>query len=681
MTGLFGMYQVNVPIISFSVTSPSLYSLRSSYFFQFAQNDSSQVKALSVFVKALSVFVKAFGWRQLVPVYIDNEFGEGVIPFLTDSLEEVDARVPYRSAISPSATDGQILKELYNLMTMQTRVFIVHMRTDLSSKLFAKAREIGMMTEGYVWLTTNGIPNALRLSKFFSHQFHARCFGIQTYVPQTVKLVEFTPRWKQQFQQDNPTIIYASIDVFGLWAYDSAFALAMAIEEVGTATFGFQKTNASFNSVVLESLEVISRGIGFWTPQNGRVKKLGSSANSSIFSTPRRKLGLGPIIWPGDSLSVPKGWENPTNGKKLRVGVPMKDGFTELDKVTKDPSTNMTDVTGFGIDVFKAVVEMLLYALPNEFIPFAKSDRTSGGTYNDLVNQIYLRNFDAVVGDTTIRGNRSLCVDFTMPYTESSVVMVVPVIDMRNQNAWVFLKPLTWDLWLTTCCFFFFIGFVVWILEHRINEDFRGTLSHQVGTSVWFSFSTMVFVMLILTQSYTASLASLLTVQQLQPTVSNIKDNTYINELWKQLGFDDSKIKMFRSFEECDELLSKGSANGGIAAAVDETPSMKLFLAKYLHTAFPKRSPLILDLSQAVLNVTQGEVIMNIENKRYSVEKNCIDNSNPKVARYSLGLASFLGLFLIARVASILALIICVASFLHKYRHILMHPNDSRASG
>ncbi|XP_021805283.1 glutamate receptor 2.8-like [Prunus avium] len=756
--------QVHVPIISFSATSPSLNSLRSSYFFQFAQNDSSQVKALSA-------IVKAFGWRQVVPVYIDNEFGEGVIPFLTDALEEVDARVPYRSAISPSATDGQILEELYKLMTMQTRVFIVHMRTDLSSRLFAKAREIGMMTEGYVWLTTNGIPNELRYLNSSVISSMQGVLGIQTYVPQTIKLEEFMPRWKRQFQQDNPTIIDASLDVFGLWAYDSAFALAMAIEEVGTATFGFQNTNASFNSAVLESFEVSkygpelcqalsttrfegiagdfslvdgqlqssnfeivningggARGIGFWTPQNGLVKILGSSANSSIFSTPKSKLGLGPIIWPGDSLSVPKGWENPTNGKKLRIGVPVKDGFTELVKVTKDPSTNMTDVTGFSIDVFQAAVEMLPYALPYEFIPFAKSDGTSAGTYNDLIYQIYLGNYDAVVGDTTIRGNRSLYADFTMPYTESGVVMVVPVIDMRNQNAWVFLKPLTWDLWLTTCCFFFFIGFVVWVLEHRINEDFRGTPSHQVGTSVWFSFSTMVFshrervvsnlarfvmviwvfVMLILTQSYTASLASLLTVQQLQPTVSDIKDvlrngdnvgyaeNTYIYELLKQVGFDDSKIKMFRSFEECDELLSKGSANGGISAAVDETPSMKLFLAKYCTKyamigpifkaagfgfAFPKRSPLVPDLSRAVLNVTEGEVIMNIENKWFSVEKNCVDNSSPQVASYSLGLASFWGLFLIAGVASILALIIYAASFLHKHRHILMHPDDSRASG
>ena len=104
-----------------------------------------------------------------------------------------------------------------------------------------------------------------------------------------------------------------------------------------------------------------------------------------------------------------------------------------------------------------------------------------------------LQKFDAVVGDVTIRANRSLYVDFTLPYTESGVSMIVPVKDKRNKNAWVFMKPLTWDLWVTSACFFVFIGFLVWVLEHRINKDFRGPLSHQIGTSLGFSFSTMVF--------------------------------------------------------------------------------------------------------------------------------------------------------------------------------------------
>lgn len=90
--------------------------------------------------------------------------------------------------------------------------------------------------------------------------------------------------------------------------------------------------------------------------------------------------------------------------------------------------------------------------------------------------------------------NRSLYVDFTLPYMESGrVSMIVPITDVESKKAWVFLKPLTWDLWVTSLVFFVFIGFVVWVLEHRINQDFRGSPSHQISTSFWFSFSTMVF--------------------------------------------------------------------------------------------------------------------------------------------------------------------------------------------
>lgn len=102
------------------------------------------------------------------------------------------------------------------------------------------------------------------------------------------------------------------------------------------------------------------------------------------------------------------------------------------------------------------------------------------------------QNFDAVAGDVTIVANRSQFVDFTLPFTESGVSMVVPVKDYKRRTAWVFLKPLTWQLWLTSFCSFVFMGFLIWILEHRINEDFRGPPSHQIGMIFWFAFSTMV---------------------------------------------------------------------------------------------------------------------------------------------------------------------------------------------
>ena len=107
-----------VPIVAFSATSPFLTSLQIPYFFQATQNSSSQVKAISA-------IVQAYGWREVVPIYTNNEYGQGMIPFLIDALQEVDARVPYRSVIPPLASNDQIGEELYKLMTMQTKVFIV----------------------------------------------------------------------------------------------------------------------------------------------------------------------------------------------------------------------------------------------------------------------------------------------------------------------------------------------------------------------------------------------------------------------------------------------------------------------------------------------------------------------------------------------------------------------------
>ena len=103
------------------------------------------------------------------------------------------------------------------------------------------------------------------------------------------------------------------------------------------------------------------------------------------------------------------------------------------------------------------------------------------------------QNFDAVVGDITILYSRSLIIDYTLPFMESGVSVIVPIEGHNIENAWFFLKPLTWDLWVSSLLFFVFIGFVVWVLEHRINGDFRGPASHQAGTIFWFSFSTMVF--------------------------------------------------------------------------------------------------------------------------------------------------------------------------------------------
>ncbi|CAL2276590.1 unnamed protein product [Prunus armeniaca] len=476
--------KAQVPIISFTATSPSLGG---SYLFRIAQNDSSQAEAIST-------IIQAFGWSEAVLITIDSEFGLGVTPYLTTALHAVGVRIPYWSVISPMATDDQILVELYKLMKMQTRVFIVHILPSLGFRFFAKAKEVGMMDEGYVWIVTSGMANVFSSSNFSVIDNMQGVLGLKTYVPNTKELENFRARWQRKFQQDNPTIPDDKLNVFGLWAYDAAWALAMAVEKVAGTNFSFQKMNISPNSTYLGRLEVSQsgpqlareisrtrfkglsgdfslikgqlqsstfqvinmndngeRGVGFWTPQNGLVRKLNWN-NTSTYST--SNANLGPIIWPGETMSTPKGWDIPA-GSNLRVLVPVKMLFKEFVNVTYGPSSHTTTVAGYCIEVFEAVMKTLPYAVSYQFIPFATPNGESAGTYDELVNQVFLGKYDVAVGDISIRANRALYVDFTLPYTESGMSMIVPIKDNNNpRNTWVFLKPLTWDLWVTSGCFF-----------------------------------------------------------------------------------------------------------------------------------------------------------------------------------------------------------------------------------
>lgn len=104
-----------------------------------------------------------------------------------------------------------------------------------------------------------------------------------------------------------------------------------------------------------------------------------------------------------------------------------------------------------------------------------------------------MQKVDAMVGDTTITVSRMNKVSFTMPFTEVGLSMVVAVKKEASWSMWIFLRPLSTTLWIASLAFFFFTGFVVWVLEHRINPEFRGTPWQQFGITFYFAFSTLVF--------------------------------------------------------------------------------------------------------------------------------------------------------------------------------------------
>ncbi|XP_020587937.1 LOW QUALITY PROTEIN: glutamate receptor 2.9-like [Phalaenopsis equestris] len=701
--------RARVPIMSFTATSPTLSPSLSPFFIRAAPSDAAMGPAIAT-------LASAFSWRRLVPIYEDSDFGDSLIPNLIDALSTSgDSQIPYRCPIPPDASDDRISMELYRLKTLQTRVFVLHAPSALAARILTSAANAGMTETDYAWILTSAVAGQLgSINPVTILNSMQGDIGVRPFIHRTNRIRDFEHRWRVEFLKQNPNFEIAASDLspFIYYAYDSFWAVATAANTVIAANPRILSSNPASNRSstspaeiskirgsnigpkILKSIQETefdgmsgrfqlvdgelnvsafqivnvngegARGIGFWTMKKGLSKNLNSSGAG--YSADRSDLGA--VIWPGESVAPPKGWEVPTGGKKMKFLVPgpVDPGFHSFLSVVRDPETGKLDVGGYVIEIFEAAVRRLPYALPFEYASMANDGGRNTVDYNALVRAVFDQEYDGVVGDVTITANRSEYGGFTFPYTASGVSMLVPVRDVRNHRAWIFLKPLTTDLWLVSALFFIFTGIIVWFLEHRINPDFRGPPSHQLGTVFYFSFSTLVFahketimsnlsklvvtiwvfVVLILTSSYTASLTSMLTVRQVQPSITDIHElidnrrnvgylrHSFVKGLLVTNGFHESQLFGLKSPDEYKDALS----NGTVAAIIDEIPYLKLFLKSFCDNftmgtqlyktsgfgfVFPKGSSLVTDMSRAILNLTESNEMVEIERRWFGDQSTC----------------------------------------------------------
>ncbi|KAL2322148.1 hypothetical protein Fmac_026527 [Flemingia macrophylla] len=639
--------KAKVPVISFSATSPSLSSIHKPYFIRTARDDSSQVEAIAA-------IVEVFGWREIVLIYEDTEYGNGLIPYLNDAFVKLGTGVPYKSAIGPRFGVEDILKELEKLKCMATKVFLVHMSSEVGCKLFLAAKRAGMMTKGHAWIVTEGLSAEVDPMVLKCMDSMQGVLGVRPRPHHSKRLENFIERWKVISGKGNDGSNVVSVSIFGLWAYDTVWALAKAVEKVWKENSLSQNQNITSTTLLNTILDTKFRGLsgsfhlvkGHLEPSTLEVFNLVDQGEKSIGNwMPERGLSkLKQPKWPGNTTEPPA---------KLRIGIPPTDSANEFKKVLN-----------FSLDVFLESLQVLPFSLHYELIPGETS-----GTYDDLLMQIKDKRYDAMVGDVTIVANRSNYVDFTMPFSESGVAMLVLAKHDERQNIWIFLKPFSWDLWMTTGAAFIFIG------ERVVNNWSRFVLI------IWF------FVVLIITQSYTASLASILTVQKLQPVfmdADEIKRNDYLvgyhqgsfvrGLLIEKLGFNESKLKGYDSPEAYQKALSLGSNNGGVAAIFDEIVFINLFLMKYgskkyqmvgptyktdgFGFAFPRNSLLVPYFSRAITNVTENKTTFDGIKKKYFLSDVISEDASTSMASGSpnLTLKSFGGLYIITLFTSFLAL-------------------------
>ncbi|TYH62225.1 hypothetical protein ES332_D07G104900v1 [Gossypium tomentosum] len=588
-------------------------------------------------VKGIIAFAELHEWEKVILIYEDHNDNHW-----SDFFEEKKFQVAYKSSVAASSKDEYIIEELHRLKAMETSVFVVHVEPVLASRIFVHVKRLGMASQGYAWIVTSKCMNHLQNLKDYSSIFE----NMQGFIG------------------------FRSYKMKGSKEFDMLQLM----------NFITQMVNFEIVNVLGTEGE---RRLGFWTGKFTNKLSHGFAHGRHLFSS----SGFETIIWPGGTSTIPKGRRMQTSTKTLRIAVPKSNGFPQLLKVDIDLQANIS-FSGFCIEVFKAAMAGLEHKVPYEFVPFEYNNPTIGEAYSDLVYQKY----DAAVGDITITSNRSL---------------------YENQNLWIFLKPLTPGLWLTIVGVYVLSALFIWLIERPASVERQTRQSNgEIGRMFGFSFSIFVFahweklssnlsrsvivlwmfVVFILGSNYTATLTSMMTVQQIEfnSGKSIIGATGPVSQgAIGNLNFPNLHSKSIRltSLEEYAKALSEGGKNGGVTAIIEEMPYINILRQKYptrysmvghvmpvtngFGFAFPKGALMAHDISREIEKLREDGMLQRLENEWFKSPITNFDSDNTLDSVSSLTVRDFRGLFLINGIYLAIACFLFLTSLLYKNFHVM----------
>ncbi|KAE9613557.1 hypothetical protein Lal_00016161 [Lupinus albus] len=678
--------QAQVPIISFAAPSitPQMMPIRWPYLVTLANNGTA-------YVKCIADIVRAYGWQRVVAIYEDDGYGGdyGILALLSEALQVDGSIIEYRLALPSSSymsNPGEFIREelLKLIESTQSRVFIVMQSSlDMVSYLFREASQMGLVDKESVWIIPERITNSLEYVNKVDISYMEGALGIKTYYSENNSEYQyFEAQFRRIFREKYPEEDNRNPGFYALQAYDSIKIIGQALNRMASGDSSGKNTLLSeilstnylglSGEIQFEGMQLLQnptlrivnvdgksyRELDFWTLEQGFTTNLSTEQGSNNAYRNTKSLS-GVIIWPGKLVQrVPKGWNLPTKQNPMKIAVPGKTSFSKFVKVDYGEDGNPIKYSGFCIEIFEKVLKLLEYDLPFEYYPI-------NGSYPDLVQLVYNKTFEAVVGDITLLAERLQYVDFTVPYAESGLSMIVP--QKSEDSALMFLKPFTWQMWVVTGAIFTYTMLVVWSLERKQNPEFDGNWKSQMGTALWFTFSSLffahrekmyssltrvvmgawLFLVLILNSSYTASLSSMLTVQQLKPNATDIE---WLKKNNAKIGCDgDSFVRTYLENVEGfkpesivhmsnDYNYSTAFKNHLITAAFLELPYEKVYVSKYckgysgsvpttrfggLGFMFQKGSPVAKDVSKAILQLLEQGEIQKLEDKWLSPSGEC----------------------------------------------------------
>jgi ionotropic glutamate receptor len=402
--------ELQVPLLSFAATDPTLNSLQFPYFVRTTQSDLFQMAAIAD-------IVSYYKWRDIIAIYIDDDHGRNGVAALGDKLAEKRCKISYKAPMSPKAVVDRddISGTLFKVAMMESRVIILHIYSTWGQEVVDLAHKNGMMGNGYVWIATDWLSTVLDTEPSLPPATMDNIQGILTlrmYTPDSQSKRKFLSKWSDlTASKANGSLL--RLNTYGLYAYDTVWLLARALDTFlnqrannisfsnDSSLIEFHGGNLHFDAMSIfnggnalranilkvnmsglsgpmgfnsdgelngpayEVINVIGTGvstIGYWSNSSGLSLVPPEKLNVQLNKPSNQQL-YG-VIWPGQITQKPRGWVFSSNGRQLRVGLLNRIHYRKF--VSHIEGYNYIDHC---IDVFNAVRDQLPYPIPYKFIP------------------------------------------------------------------------------------------------------------------------------------------------------------------------------------------------------------------------------------------------------------------------------------------------------------------------
>eukprot|EP00794_Sanderia_malayensis_P008973 gene8973-9931_t len=351
-------------------------------------------------------------------------------------------------------------------------------------------------------------------------------------------------------------------------------------------------------------------------------------------------------------------------------------------------------------------------------VPGNYGGSSSNGTSNGMIRDLINKDADIAIGSFTITAEREKAIDFTKPFMDFTMSLIMEKPPQAEVNIFAFLQPFKLELWVSVAAIIFITGSVLFVLDRYSPAGFREVaMKKGEGTgeefnlrnSIWFMAASMLqqgpdytprgaggrilaasfwFFSIIIVSTYTANLAAFFTKKSMETSIKSLEDLAKQDKInygvldggQTQSFFKNSKLPLYRKMYgqmESRKTFAKSTSSAiqqvreGGYAYLTEHPMLSYYnqqqpcntvLLKNLLEAKSYGLGLRIDsewtnpLSVQILKLRERGVVEQIRRKWWDQKSSCPVAQDVKVKTPSLEFMSVAGVYVILACGAILAL-------------------------